>query len=830
MHLKFALSAAIAAMVCAPAAAELPREHVFSMSFKVTALNGELRDAAVRRATADWLRTNGFSRVWLESYRHAERVPDERLAEMRDFFAAEGFDTAGLVTPTCLNDPAKAGERPPIGVCWSDPVARTRLAGESARVARLFDTVLLDDFLFASCGEGCPRCRAAKEKAGEADWGRFRRALMLDVCRELILAPARQAKPSVRFIIKFPCWYRFWEDRGYSPLAESELFGASWVGTETRDANPDALQACWIVGHLQRLSGGRCLGGWYDALDSKPEKFLEQARYTILGGARESLVHCYDYLLAQDPGVTPFGEKAGCPRECADIFAANSASLRRLAARVAGAESLGFRMLPSGVSKHRFRRGSREFEVFVNTRDEAADGIPAHGMRTDDPMFVDGDTVVFFGDSITHGGRYHEFLADYYRTRFPKARIRFVNSGVGGDTASGAMRRVEEEVLAHSPTHVVFHFGMNDVNRGAFVANPSEAQVKKAESARVAYERNLAKLTGDVRAALPEASFVYMTPTHYDDTAAPTNIPAGATGWAVVNQQGCNAGLGRLAEFVLDRAQADGALAVDLHTPMNEVIELRRRTDPHFMLTSWDRVHPGAAGHSIMAWTFLFAQGAPSVVSDVAVDVASKCATKAVNAEVSDVAVAGDGVEFTVLAGSIPFPVAPEARPFLAEFDVERRLNAETLAVTGLAPGEYALSIDGCDVGVYSAAKLAAGISLGFNPRTPQYRQAQQVFAAQAEVSGRERKLRNVGYPRWYFSSRTDVDDVESFRKWAKDHEREIADDYFAQFIPQYCDSWPRRNETLAKLAADSERVRALARPVARRYRLVRSGDAAAAE
>ena len=52
--------------------------------------------------------------------------------------------------------------------------------------------------------------------------------------------------------------------------------------------------------------------------------------------------------------------------------------------------------------------------------------------------FVDGDTVVFFGDSITHGGFYHEYLTDFYRTRFPEADIRFVNSGIGGDTANGA--------------------------------------------------------------------------------------------------------------------------------------------------------------------------------------------------------------------------------------------------------------------------------------------------------------------------------------------------------------------------------------------------------
>ncbi len=59
--------------------------------------------------------------------------------------------------------------------------------------------------------------------------------------------------------------------------------------------------------------------------------------------------------------------------------------------------------------------------------------------------FKDGDTVVFLGDSITHGGRYHEFIADFYRTRYPGRHIRFVNSGIGGDSAGGAMKRVKEK-------------------------------------------------------------------------------------------------------------------------------------------------------------------------------------------------------------------------------------------------------------------------------------------------------------------------------------------------------------------------------------------------
>jgi hypothetical protein len=43
----------------------MPENHVFSMSFKVTSLNGELRDAAKREALFSWLSSNRFSRVYL---------------------------------------------------------------------------------------------------------------------------------------------------------------------------------------------------------------------------------------------------------------------------------------------------------------------------------------------------------------------------------------------------------------------------------------------------------------------------------------------------------------------------------------------------------------------------------------------------------------------------------------------------------------------------------------------------------------------------------------------------------------------------------------------
>ena len=125
--------------------------------------------------------------------------------------------------------------------------------------------------------------------------------------------------------------------------------------------------------------------------------------------------------------------------------------------------------------------------------------------------YRDGDTVVFFGDSITHGGFYHTYVTAYYRTRFPERTIRFVNSGIGGDTASGAMRRISEDVTEYAPTHVVFHFGMNDINRGSYRATSDAASLKARETAQAAYRRNFAQLASAVRKENADAAFTVRT-------------------------------------------------------------------------------------------------------------------------------------------------------------------------------------------------------------------------------------------------------------------------------------------------------------------------------
>ncbi|MBU6402588.1 MAG: hypothetical protein KGS61_19895, partial [Verrucomicrobia bacterium] len=52
----------------------------------------------------------------------------------------------------------------------------------------------------------------------------------------------------------------------------------------------------FIMRWLGGIGGAKCGGGWYDWLGTTERTYLEQARQTILAGARESMLFCYGGL------------------------------------------------------------------------------------------------------------------------------------------------------------------------------------------------------------------------------------------------------------------------------------------------------------------------------------------------------------------------------------------------------------------------------------------------------------------------------------------------------------------------------------------------------
>ena len=139
--------------------------------------------------------------------------------------------------------------------------------------------------------------------------------------------------------------------------------------------------------------------------------------------------------------------------------------------------------------------------------------------------FQDGDRVVFYGDSITHGGYYAKMLADFYLTRYPDRAVRFYNAGVAGDNAGAAMGRFDEDVRRWNPTVVTLMFGMNDSWRDMY--DPERMKDPKYRAGVPArekqcldnYTNNLTRLVQRLRKDTPAARLMFLTPTPYDETA-----------------------------------------------------------------------------------------------------------------------------------------------------------------------------------------------------------------------------------------------------------------------------------------------------------------------
>ena len=323
-----------------------------------------------------------------------------------------------------------------------------------------------------------------------------------------------------------------------------------------------------------------------------------------------------------------------------------------------------------------------------------------------------GDTVVFYGDSITDQRLYTTFAETYVLTRFPALRVNFVHSGWGGDRVSGGGGgpidvRLRRDVIAYRPTVMTIMLGMNDGRYRAF----DEAIFRE-------YSSGYEKIIRDIKAALPDVRITAIEPSPYDDATRPPTFAGGY-----------NAVLVRYSQFVKDLAEREHLAVADLNAPVVAMLEkahaqnaaLSEKIIP-------DRVHPGPGGHLIMAGALLKSWNAPALVSDVTIDAQSHTAARSENAEVSAVDNA-NGLRWQGRERALPMPVewkddvvalAVRSSDFLTALDQQR------LRVTGLASGNYTLKIDGETVGAFTADQFGQGINLAEYP-TPMAKQAAEV-------------------------------------------------------------------------------------------------------
>jgi len=251
-----------------------------------------------------------IDKVYLETHRSIRVAESAVMEKVKDFFEGRGIQTSGGITPV-------ADEHDQFrSFCYSDPEHRAKLKEVVSYTAGLFDEVILDDFFFTNCK--CARCIEAK---GTQSWTAFRLAQMAEVSQNLVVAPAREANPDVRLVIKYPNWYAHYHYTGYNLEAEPPMFDMIYTGTETRDPvhqhqHLQAYQGYAILRYLEHVKPGKNGGGWVDPYARRTlDRYGEQIAFTLFAKAREMTLFCFSDLL--ESRVAPV---AGAVLEDVDSF------------------------------------------------------------------------------------------------------------------------------------------------------------------------------------------------------------------------------------------------------------------------------------------------------------------------------------------------------------------------------------------------------------------------------------------------------------------------------------------------------------------------------
>lgn len=283
--------------------------HRFSTLFTAQDVRRSLSTDAGINAAIDWCRKTAVTKVYVETFRDGYQAERATLQQAKERFQQAGLEVSGCVTTTKIGKPSTRSMN--TISCYTDQPTQEKLRAIFEYTAGLFDEIMIDDFWFTDCT--CPECDAARKAkivkisdqtypvAGDT-WEAYRCELMVRLSRDCVLGAAKRVNPRASLIIKYPQWYDNFHERGYEVLRETADFDRIWVGTETRDyldarwGGTVQYKAYFIMRWLGGIGGAKCGGGWYDWLGTTERTYVEQARQTILGGARESFLFCYGGL------------------------------------------------------------------------------------------------------------------------------------------------------------------------------------------------------------------------------------------------------------------------------------------------------------------------------------------------------------------------------------------------------------------------------------------------------------------------------------------------------------------------------------------------------
>jgi len=317
--------------------------------------------------------------------------------------------------------------------------------------------------------------------------------------------------------------------------------------------------------------------------------------------------------------------------------------------------------------------------------------------------------ILILGDSITHSGRYVNYVRTILATRYPTRELDIISIGLASETVSGLSEeghadgkfprpdlheRLARALDLTKPEIVIACYGMNDG-----IYKPL------ADDRFSAFKNGITRLADAVKAK--GARFILLTPPLFDSLPIARRTTADGAGGPFKDYDQV---LAAYAKWELDQ-RAAGWIVGDIHGLMTRELAIRRKKDPAFTFSK-DGVHPGATGHWLMAVALLKTLGIGPEGDMAAIEVSSERASRG---NISKLATDSAGVVSFTWTTRRPAPRDLELEKdadLLASELSPAKWNIHRLALSGLKAAKYSLFEGQTALGEFSREELARGLDV----------------------------------------------------------------------------------------------------------------------
>ena len=247
-----------------------------------------LADSVQFQKTMEYFAPVKAYKVYLESS-SSDDVDVALLKKVTDRFKTIGIEVSGSMVPVS----SKGGPS-----TYNDPDDLNALKKRMQALAKVFDNIILDDWLFTTATD--PK---SVEDKGNQSWADYRTKLILEQSKKYIIDAAKEVNPKVQVIIKYPNWYEGHRQNGYDVYNETNQFDKMAVGIETRVPETQDQHIPIYSGYVfqkwfSSVDPLKWIGSWLDnyGMERAANDYVAQVWQAVLARAPEIILWCAGQL------------------------------------------------------------------------------------------------------------------------------------------------------------------------------------------------------------------------------------------------------------------------------------------------------------------------------------------------------------------------------------------------------------------------------------------------------------------------------------------------------------------------------------------------------